>query len=357
MIVAKYFWSWAKVIIAVQKKQPRPLSDRIAYVDLFAGPGRYKDGTESTPLMILERAIQDSDISQRLVMIVNDKNADNVRSLKSEIEAFPGYERLKYKPQILNEEVSDHFSRIFEQVRLIPTLLFIDPWGYKGLSLDLIYSVVKDWGCDVIFFFNYNRIRPGIHNPFVEEHMNALFGAERAEKLRNLLPTFESSAQRELAIIEEIGQALKELGVTYVLPFRFLDEKGSRTSHHLIFATKSIKGYEIMKEIMAGESSKTEQGVASFEYNASDIRFPLLFELARPLDDLVEMLVNDFSGRSLTMHQVYELHHVGRPYIEKNYKQALLTLEEQGRIETNPSANIRRKNTFGPNVVVKFPRT
>lgn len=39
-IVEKYFWAWAKVIIPTAKKAGR----RIAYIDLFAGPGRYAYG-------------------------------------------------------------------------------------------------------------------------------------------------------------------------------------------------------------------------------------------------------------------------------------------------------------------------
>ena len=65
-IVANYFWAWAKVIMSVAKKRPNP---RIAYIDLFAGPGRYADGTMSTPLLILEKAIADPDMRQMLVVI------------------------------------------------------------------------------------------------------------------------------------------------------------------------------------------------------------------------------------------------------------------------------------------------
>ena len=46
-IVSKYFYVWAKIIGA------RARAGRIAYIDLFAGPGRYKDGSASTPLMVL----------------------------------------------------------------------------------------------------------------------------------------------------------------------------------------------------------------------------------------------------------------------------------------------------------------
>ncbi len=70
--------------------------------------------------------------------------------------------------------------------------------------------------------------------------------------------------------------------------------QGTRTTHHLIFATKNFKGYEIMKEIMAHESSEQEQGVPSFEYSPASKNFPLLFALSRPLDDLEESLLSGF---------------------------------------------------------------
>lgn len=38
-IVADYFWAWASVITSVQKRFP-DRAQRIAYIDLFAGPGR-----------------------------------------------------------------------------------------------------------------------------------------------------------------------------------------------------------------------------------------------------------------------------------------------------------------------------
>ena len=46
-IVAKYFWAWAQVM----KKQ----ANRIGYIDLYAGPGLYQDGSRSTPILVLER--------------------------------------------------------------------------------------------------------------------------------------------------------------------------------------------------------------------------------------------------------------------------------------------------------------
>jgi three-Cys-motif partner protein len=354
-IVAKYFWAWAKVIIPSAKKN----SNRIAYIDLFAGPGRYKDGSKSTPVLILEQAVADSDMQNMLVSLFNDANEDNTRSLENSIKSIPGIDKLKYKPKVFNEEVGDKIVQMFEKNRFVPTLFFVDPWGYKGLSLRLVNSVLKDWGCDCIFFFNYNRINMGLNNPYVRDPMDALFGTQRADQLRLLLEGTPPT-KRELVIIEAIAQSLKDMGGSYVLPFRFKNSDGSRTSHHLIFVSKHVRGYEIMKEIMAKESSDLRQGVPSFEYNPATSDQPLLFDLIRPLDDLADMLLTDFAGQSLSMIEVYDRHHVGRQFIKSNYKDALAKLEENGSIVVDPPASIRKKIkgklTFADQVKVRFPQ-
>src|SRR5882724_764536 len=169
-IVAKYFWAWANVVIPTTKTH----GNRIAYIDLFAGPGRYDDGTLSTPLLILQRAIEDTNIRQMLVTLFNDRDAANVGKLKSAIAALPGIETLKFPPEVTNEIVGEEIEKKFAAIRLVPTFFFVDPWGYKGLSLGLIKAVLQNWGCDCIFFFNYNRVNMGLNNSAVREHMDAL---------------------------------------------------------------------------------------------------------------------------------------------------------------------------------------
>ena len=349
-IVAKYFWAWAKVIMPTAKKH----GGKIAYLDLFAGPGRYEDGTKSTPLLIIEQAIQDTNMRSMLVTVFNDMDSDNSQSLQAAINEIPNIDILRYKPVVENEEVGENIIKMFEEMSLIPTLFFVDPWGYKGLSLRLINSVLRNWGCDAIFFFNYNRINMGLTNEFVEQHLDALFGKERADLLRSDIAGL-SPENREIAIVEAISDALQAMGGTYVLPFRFRTATGARTSHHLIFVSKNILGYKIMKGIMAKESSSTVQGIPSFEYNPAISTQGILFELSRPLDELGEILLNDFAGQTLSMKQIYEHHHIGRRFIEQNYKKVLSMLEDEGKIVASPPAAHRRRDTFANSVEVTFP--
>src|ERR1051326_180430 len=106
----------------------------------------------------------------------------------------------------MNGEVGSDMVGVFSEINLIPTLFFVDPWGYKGLSLQLVNSVLKDWGCDCIFFFNYNRINMGLSNPVVQEHMAGLFGEKRADVMRAKLEGM-CPQDRENYIVEELCEA------------------------------------------------------------------------------------------------------------------------------------------------------
>lgn len=353
-IVAKYFDAWAGVITATQNRHAFA-APKIAYIDLFAGPGRYKDGSISTPLKVLEKALNNPVYCERLVCMFNDKDENNTQSLEEVIKELPGFQNLKHQPSVFNQEIGIEIVKMFEQMKLVPTLFFVDPWGYKGLSLRLINSVLKDWGCDCIFFFNYKRINMGLTNEAVKEHIDSLFGKERAGIVRKRLGDAKNPTTREYLIIEELCSALKEMGGKYTLPFRFKAQGGKRTSHHLIFVSKGFKGYDIMKDVMAKESSSHDDGVPSFEYNPVDragIKQGLLFKLTRPISELCERLLTDYAGKSIKMIDIYREHSVDTPYIRKNYKKALLQLEKDFQITSDK----HRKNTFGDNVIAHFPQ-
>ncbi len=350
-IVQKYFYAWCNVIMPTAERA----DGRIAYIDLYAGPGRYKDGAKSTPLMVLEQAIAHPKMRKMLVAKFNDGDSDHSSSLQSEIDELEGVETLKHKPSVSCAPVDDEFANQLNEINLIPTFSFVDPFGYKGLSLKIVNGVIKDWGCDCVFFFNYNRINAGISNPVVKEHMDALFGFERAKNLRRKLPE-KSPEMREALILEELAQALKAMGGKFILPFRFKNANGTRTSHSLIFVSKAFKGYHIMKGIMAKESSTEEQGVPSFTYSPADATMPLLLGLQRPLDELEGMLLQDFAGQEISMENIYEQHSVDTPYIEKNYKSALREMENKELISVRSLKGTRRRNTFANHLLVKFPR-
>lgn len=349
-IVSNYFKAWADVIVP----RVRGTDSRILYLDLYAGKGRYADGTPSTPLLILNHAIKTPELGGRLVSIFNDHNRRNASTMRKEISSLPDVTSLRYSPQIYEYDVGDQVVEFLRANRLGPTLFFADPFGYKGLTLDLVNSVIKDWACECIFFFNYNRVSAGLNNSVVRNHMDRMFGHDRAEYLRQQLH-HSSPEEREDAILAEINRALTDIYGRHVISFCFKRNDGTRTSHYLIFVTKHFLGYHIMKEIMAAESTLEQQGVPTYTFNPANIWQMRLLQAERPLDDLIDMLPVDFAGQTLSMVQAYEAHSAGRRYVKKNYKTAFLALEAQGRISVDSRGRRRRANTFADDLLVTFP--
>jgi len=356
-IVRKYFWAWAKIISKQVKKSG---NSKIGYVDLFAGQGRYEDNSKSTPLLILEGAIRDEEIRKMLVTWFNDSELENSIKLEEEIKQLQDINLLKHKPIITSFKVNDSLAEQFDKMKTIPTLYFLDPWGYKGLSLKLVKATIQCWGCDCMFFFNYNRINAALSNPVMNKNMNSFFGKIRADELRNEIAN-KPPRERENLIINGLKETLSEFGGKFSVEYFFKDDSGKKTSHFLIFVCKHPLGYNIMKGIMAKESSDTKEGVASFGFSPKDKNKQLsLFDsLYSPIDELAEDLLNLFAGQTISVKELFHKHHIGKNYILKNYQDALRKLEEQGKIIVNPPAIERRQVngivTFSENIIVTFP--
>lgn len=352
-IVTKYFGFWTKVMIPHAKRWARGL----AYLDLYAGPGRYDDGSKSTPLLILEQAIESPDLCKFLTTIFNDR--EHAKRLRQNIQSLPGIERLEHPPQVFDLDIDAELSPIFSKP-LPPSFSFIDPFGYKGVTLELLRGMLKDWGCDLILFFSYARINAAINNEIFDDHTLALFGERRLLALRERVRD-RKPAEREALILESFSQALSGMGFQYVLPFTFKRPGQERTSHHLIFVTKAKLAYNVMKEIMAAESSEFDQGVPSFAYSESldEYETPLLFSLDRPLEHLAEDLLNDFAGQTLSALDVFDRHSFGKRYVLRNYRAALSKLEQENKISANPPSDKRPRRkgqvTFSEKVIVTFP--
>jgi three-Cys-motif partner protein len=345
-IVSGYFDVWSRIILAALKRAGD--AQDIAYIDLFAGRGRYKDGTPSTPLLVLKTAVANPEVAAHLHTVFRDQNKEFVASLRKEIANLSGVDNLTNQPNVARGETGEGVVRVLGRMKLMPSLVFLDPCGYKGLSLELVNSVIKDWACECILFFNYNRINAAIDNPAVAEHMDRIFGTSRAEYLRRFLKD-KTPRVRENTILRELVSALTEVHGKFVLPFRFRRPTGKRTSHYLVFVTKNFKGYDRMKEVMAHASTTAPQGVSSFEYNPAAL---LEFQFDKPLDELKERLLIEYAERRIRVGKLYEADSVGTNYLKRNYKQALLELETDDRIEVET----HNRGTLADNKLVRFPR-
>jgi three-Cys-motif partner protein len=144
-ILVRFFKGWAAVL--------HRHAVFLLYIDLFAGPGSYKRDENgapatpeaplySTPVRIIKAAAADPAFSKALVAIFNDKNAEHIRQLKETIEALPERKNLRRTPLYFSQMVDADIVRALSQSPKPPAMFFIDPYGYVGLTRDLIQAVV-----------------------------------------------------------------------------------------------------------------------------------------------------------------------------------------------------------------------
>jgi len=336
-IVVKYLGAWGRIMAS-------QTDGDLIYFDPFAGPGAYADGSKSTPLLVVEAAIANEQLHERLEITLGDRDKAFCDQLSANVEAIPGLAHLAKRPAVVCDDVDETLTAALSQVELTPTFAFLDPWGYKGLTLDLVNSLVKDWGCDCLFFFNYNRINAGLTNPKVDEHVAALFGAERTGRLRRETVGLAPD-DRDAVIMGALLAALQEGAGNFVHMFRFMAPDGKRTSHYLVFVSKHFKGYEIMKDIMDKASSYSESDVPSYVYTPKPPD-PRLFDafLVEDLKRDVRALLT--SEGPLSVRDIFEKHSVGKRYVLRNYKTALKQMEVSGQVVVETGARKRRAGSM-----------
>jgi three-Cys-motif partner protein len=351
-IVVSYFIKWARVMA----NRVKGSGDKIAYIDLFCGPGKYDDDSDSTPLLILKEAIKDPNLSRSLITLFNDMEPENVRKLKEEAEKLPEFSKLKHIPVFMEEPIGKDVVAEFKKLSLVPSLVFIDPFGYKGLSLDLIGSVIKDWGCDCIFFFNYNRINAAITNPVFKTLIDELFGEDVAGHLRKEIPKL-TPPKREEYVKKSFEDALKNIKGEYSISFKFFKPNSQKTSHFIYFVSKHPLAYFFMKQSMA-DNCKTIGGVPTYMWTSSTIFDHDEVFNNYQISNLATTLATEYAGKIVTRKEIYEKHSLGKPFIESNYKDALLILEQEAKIAIEKSAAERRvikgKLTLAENLKIKF---
>jgi len=339
-IVHDYFVAWSRVIKA-------HWTGPIGYIDLYSGPGKYSDGTLSVPLLIVNEIIKDPKLVSRMLLAFNDADGDNIRKLEAEIRAIPGTEGLIRRIAFSTDIVDSEFCEKIRINQRIPVLSFIDPFGYKGLTIELINRLLANKGSDCIFFFNYNRINMALSsNSFFDEHLSALFGNEKMVRLKKELTSF-APAEREKVVIKALLESLKENTANYILPYKFYCTDMKRTSHYIIFVTKHITGCKIMKSIMYSNSAKDVDAVATFELK-DKVNFGSQSEqlslFSRPLDELCDILKKRYKGKRENVEAICNeiVYDNGSMFVFANVKDALRRLEDDGIVKIEG----RKKETF-----------
>lgn len=346
-IVSEYFPSYCKII--VKKHMPKA----IRYIDLFAGPGYYKDGNPSTPILIARNCKKDTFLRENVKMFFNDnKHAEILKN--NFYKEFP-FGTFKHEPYFANRTVGeeDRITKFLCESTMnnkkndYPSVLFIDPFGYKAIQTLILAEFLKFWGNEIFLFVNTKRIHPALENDKFEPLMKDLFPTT-LDKIKDDKQYKSTVAERLQLIIDSLGKEyenkLKEK--VYYTAFKFKEEDNDATSHYILHFTKGDRGFDLIKTIYNDFANVGTifDGVNTYTFDVKKIddKNEEFFDLNdENINKLKEELLFKYANKTISAHDLFEEHHPKTLYSRKHYTDALRKLVSEEKITAKYTDNIK----------------
>jgi len=237
------------------------LREGVAYIDGFAGPGRYREKERGSPIIALETANKYSGkpgFYARIWLIETD--AKRHASLTKHVGQVELKEGIRVEG-ILKSTFEKSLPDIVEKLQadgMPPTFVFVDPTGYSGVKMSTLAKFLENPRCEFMFTFMESSLERSLGNSedARKRSLNDLFGTCDWEE------GFTMKGYEQIKFFLALyTKQLRLHGVKYTLPFE-MRRKTENTIYHLVFATNSKRGLEAMKESMVKVDPKFTFGIS-----------------------------------------------------------------------------------------------
>ena len=212
-----------------------------------------------------------------------------------------------------------------------PVFVMLDPFGLKGVTMDLIENILSVPHGEVLFsFMHETAVRFG-ETPKVHPHLVELVGED--------CPTGASVDD----YCDALEQGFRSRGADYVLKFGLWH--GGRHVYTLFFGTRSLRGCEVMKDAMWKRSQNGS-------YRFDGIRHRQLLLLSQDdfgFEQLVEDLLSEFGYDCWVPVDALDVFMQGDQILfQKAHlrRKVLAPLQKKGLLDANNSQP--RKGSFPP---------
>lgn len=348
-LLKRYLGAWFPIMSRFEKK--------LVFIDGFAGPGIYDTGEPGSPIVALRALIDHSYFSSMadttFFFLFVEQDEARAESLEEQIAVLwteTGGEPSNVKVQVVCGDFEEAADSIIGSIKkgfvLAPALAFIDPFGFKGVSLDTICKLTSYPKCEVIFSFMYDGLNRWITHPDEKIHVSLrdLFGSDEYEGAGDL-----AGADRRAFLHDLYMRQLRDVGkFKYTLDFEMIDGRGKNV-YSLIFGSRHIKGLEAMKGAMWEVDPS-----GAFRFSDRHDGLTSLFADQIDVGPLRSAMVERFSGEEVRVDTVLHEWVLSETiYGASHYKKLVLKeLQSEGLIV--PVQGQSRKGTFPDGTVVRF---
>jgi three-Cys-motif partner protein len=328
-------------------------NQRVLYIDGFAGPGKYSQGEDGSPLIALKSARDHHARPKSEVVFTfiekDKKRFDHLVEVIEQIKpTLPNNFRVHCVCGTFDDQMTEVLNGIDEQrARLAPSLVFIDPFGFSHTPFGTVRRIMQNPRCEILVTFMYEEINRFLGHADHMDTYDLLFGTDR---WREVLTVIDPDRRRRM-IHDIYRDQLRGAGVEYVRSFEMLNQ-GNRTDYFLFFGTHNLLGLEKMKEAMW---KVDPLGTFQFSDFTDANRTMKLFHDEPDFEGLKKMIQGRFSGTDLSIEDLTNFVLSDTPFLRTHFKtQILKPMELGGELEVAKAKAGRRHGTFPDGTVIRF---
>lgn len=280
-IYKKYLDSWCIIF------ENQSWCQEVFIIDCFAGKGIYKDGNnfvDGSPLITINAAkkfqkdflkkAKKNKASFKIKCIFIERDNSYCENLKTLLMPYSKDVDFEIIPKDFNDVIGDEIKKIGNK----PVLIFIDPFGIKGVKKESILSIVNKPGAkDILFnYINEGIIRVGglakkcaqkkaedvtVKELKTIEHFKSFIGEDFLK--------FIDSNDKEILkyyvenILKSNNSNVDQKNKLEVIAFNMPYPHKSDTIYYLLFASRNENAIKIVRQVYAKSKERDFNGQKS----------------------------------------------------------------------------------------------
>ena len=341
-ILRRYLDAWFPIIT---RRHARAL-----YIDGFAGPGKYANGEEGSPIIAIKAALDHHPpITAELIYFFVEANAERKSHLDTELAqlVLPPNVQFETHLGVFDETIREILDDLVQaNARLIPTFAFVDPFGFSQTPFDTVARLLGQPSSEVFVNFMYEEVNRFLKLPDQSDNLDALLGSR---EWRGIVSVKEPGTRRRL--IRELYEERLRKAAKFVRSFEMRNSKGA-TDYFLYFATNNVLGFVKMKEAMW----KLDPAGGFTFSDGTNPNQPVLFDASPDFVELRRQIEQRFRQRTVRVAAVDKFVCEETIFLPTHYKRILTAMES----EQSPALNIvyakpnRQRGTFPDDVIIRF---
>ncbi|HEY1934383.1 MAG TPA: three-Cys-motif partner protein TcmP [Acetobacteraceae bacterium] len=227
--------------------------DRILYIDGFAGPGRYKQGEDGSPIIALKAALGaltgQTQIPYEFHFVERKRRAAaalraNIEHLKQRRVIPPSIEIFVHERMTFEEAYSRQIRTRLQAHPRAPAFALVDPFGWTGIPMAILAELMQRPSTEILVNFMFEEINRFINHPEQGGNFDALFGCLEWRG------AYDMTGAPRKKLIHDLyrAQLHRAAGAKYVRSFEMRNERNV-SDYFLYFASNNLLGLAKMKEL------------------------------------------------------------------------------------------------------------